>query len=85
MIDGLRGWINASSRRGQILETVQHDGFRVELVGAALGVAFLVGRPIYYVGYVKDPGSRSTGFVIGFLANVVLVIGGIGGAIYSLI
>jgi glutamate-5-semialdehyde dehydrogenase len=47
MIDGLRGWIEASSRRGQILETVQHDGFRVELVGAALGVVAFVfeGRP----------------------------------------
>ena len=47
MIDGLRGWGAAPSRRGQILETVQHDGFRVELVGAALGVVAFVfeGRP----------------------------------------
>lgn len=47
MIDGLRGWVSATSRRGQILETVQHDGFRVELVGAALGVVAFVfeGRP----------------------------------------
>lgn len=47
MIDGLRGWIAAPSRRGQILETVQQDGFRVELVGAALGVVAFVfeGRP----------------------------------------
>ena len=47
MIDGLRGWINAASRRGQILETIQQDGFRVELVGAALGVVAFVfeGRP----------------------------------------
>ncbi|MEZ4710266.1 MAG: aldehyde dehydrogenase family protein [Caldilineaceae bacterium] len=47
MIDGLRGWITAPSRRGQILETVTHDGFRVELVGSALGVVAFVfeGRP----------------------------------------
>lgn len=47
MIDGLRGWMEAPSRRGQIIETVQHDGFRVELVGAALGVVAFVfeGRP----------------------------------------
>lgn len=47
MIDGLRGWIEAPSRRGQIIETVHHDGFRVELVGAALGVVAFVfeGRP----------------------------------------
>lgn len=47
MIDGLRGWITATSRRGQILESVQHDGFSVELVGAALGVVAFIfeGRP----------------------------------------
>ncbi len=47
MIEGLRGWVAATSRRGQILETVQHEGFRVELVGAALGVVAFVfeGRP----------------------------------------
>lgn len=47
MVDGLRGWVSATSRRGQILETVQNDGFRVELVGAALGVVAFVfeGRP----------------------------------------
>jgi glutamate-5-semialdehyde dehydrogenase len=47
MIDGLRGWITASTRRGQVLETVEHEGFRVELVGAALGVVAFVfeGRP----------------------------------------
>ena len=47
MIDGLRGWIDAPSQRGHVVETVQHDGFRVELVGAALGVIAFVfeGRP----------------------------------------
>lgn len=47
MAHGLRGWISAPSRRGQILETVPQAGFRVELVGAALGVVAFVfeGRP----------------------------------------
>ncbi|MEM7534097.1 MAG: aldehyde dehydrogenase family protein [Chloroflexota bacterium] len=47
MIDGLRGWIAAPSQRGHVVETVQHDGFHVELVGAALGVIAFVfeGRP----------------------------------------
>ena len=47
MIAGLRGWIDAPSRRGAVLETVRHAGFRVEMVGAALGVVAFVfeGRP----------------------------------------
>ncbi len=47
MIEGLRGWISAPSRRGEVLERVENDGWQVELVGAALGVVGFVfeGRP----------------------------------------
>jgi glutamate-5-semialdehyde dehydrogenase len=47
MIAGLRGWISMGSRRGQIIERVEHDGWRAELVGSELGVVAFVfeGRP----------------------------------------
>jgi len=47
MIEGLRGWVEAESRRGQVIETVERDGWRTELRGAALGVVAFVfeGRP----------------------------------------
>ena len=47
MIDGLRGWVSARSPRDEVVETVRHGDFRVELVGAALGVVAFVfeGRP----------------------------------------
>ena len=54
-------------------------------VGAAVGVVFLIGRPLYYTGYVRDPSARTTGFVMGFLAIVVLVLGGVVGVINSLL
>ncbi len=47
MIDGLRGWIDAPSRRGAVVETIEHEGWRVDLVGAELGIVAFVfeGRP----------------------------------------
>lgn len=47
MIDGLRGWIDAPSRRGSVVETIEHDGWKVDLVGAELGIVAFVfeGRP----------------------------------------
>lgn len=47
MIDGLRGWVDAPTRRGQVVETIEHRGWKVELVAAELGVVAFVfeGRP----------------------------------------
>jgi glutamate-5-semialdehyde dehydrogenase len=47
MIDGLRGWIHAPSRRGAVAEHLEHRGWTIDLVGAELGVVAFVfeGRP----------------------------------------
>jgi glutamate-5-semialdehyde dehydrogenase len=47
MIEGLRGWQALGSSRGRVLETVQRDGWAVDLVAAELGVVAFVfeGRP----------------------------------------
>jgi glutamate-5-semialdehyde dehydrogenase len=47
MIDGLRTWSKAATTRGQVVETVSHQGWRVELVRAGLGAVGFVfeGRP----------------------------------------
>jgi glutamate-5-semialdehyde dehydrogenase len=47
MIEGLRGWQTLGSSRGRVLETVQRDGWAVDLLTAELGVVAFVfeGRP----------------------------------------
>ena len=52
---------------------------------AAIGVVYLIGRQIYAVTYVKDPSSREAGFIISLLASVVLLLGGLGGAIWQML
>lgn len=47
MIDGLRGWAAQTSARNQAVETVEHPGWKVDLVRSGLGVVGFVfeGRP----------------------------------------
>ena len=59
--------------------------FVMPVVAALLGLAFIVGRALYLTGYVKDPAKRGTGFIIGYVANALLVLGALGGAIYSIL
>jgi glutamate-5-semialdehyde dehydrogenase len=47
MVDGLRTWRDAPTGRGTVVETIKHDGWRVEQVRDGLGVVGFVfeGRP----------------------------------------
>ena len=53
-------------------------------IAAALGAIYLVGREVYAMSYVKDPAKRGPGFGLTFLPNVILVIGGLVGAVRQL-
>ena len=53
-------------------------------IGAAIGLVWIVGRIVYLVSYVKDPGTRTLGFMLTFAANVILLLGGLFGAIRGL-
>ena len=50
------------------------------LLAAVLGVLFILGRALYFRGYVKDPESRALGSMIGGLSLVVLLLGGLIGS-----
>jgi uncharacterized membrane protein YecN with MAPEG domain len=51
------------------------------LVAAALGVVYLIGREVYAYTYTKDPSKREVGYGMTFLPMVILVVGGLIGAV----
>lgn len=54
------------------------------LWAAVLGLVFVVGRALYLQGYVQEPRQRSLGFGLTILPNMVLLLGGLAGAVLSL-
>jgi uncharacterized MAPEG superfamily protein len=53
-------------------------------IAAALGALYLGGRFLYFRSYVRDPAKRGPGFGLSFLPIVVLLIGGLTGALMAL-
>lgn len=47
---------------------------------AGLGLLFVVGRMLYFVGYVRAASKRHIGFGLSALPTVVLLVGGLIGA-----
>jgi glutathione S-transferase len=54
-------------------------------IGALIGVVFLVGRAMYAFAYVEDPAKRSTGFMLTLVPSVLLLLGGLGGALMAVL
>ena len=50
---------------------------------AVLGMLFIVARILYLQGYVADPKKRGAGFGLGMLPMLILLLGGLGGAIWE--
>jgi hypothetical protein len=55
------------------------------LIAAALGVIYLIGREVYAASYVKDPAKRSAGYGMSFLPAMILLAGGLIGAVRALV
>ena len=51
------------------------------LIGAALGLIFVVGRVIYSASYAADPAKRGLGFGLGALPTIILLLGALVGVI----
>ncbi len=53
------------------------------LAAAGLGIVFIIGRVIYFRAYLADPAKRGPGFGLTMLPTIILLLGGMGGAIWS--
>lgn len=58
--------------------------FRAD-VAAILGAVFLISRFIFSAAYRKEPSSRSTGFMIGFVASTAMVLCALYGVVMRLV
>jgi glutathione S-transferase len=52
---------------------------------AALGVVFIIGRAVYARTYVKDPNSRSPGFAMSAIPQLLLMLGILIWAVWALV
>jgi glutathione S-transferase len=52
---------------------------------AAVGAVFLVGRMLYWKGYVKSPEARSLGNIVTMLAMGVLLLANLGGLVRAVL
>jgi glutathione S-transferase len=55
------------------------------LIAAALGVIYLIGREVYAASYLKDPAKRTAGYALSFLPAMILLAGGLIGAVRALV
>jgi hypothetical protein len=52
---------------------------------AALGTLFIVGRALYFLGYTQAAARRHTGFLVGSIPAMILLVGAIVGAVRALL
>jgi uncharacterized MAPEG superfamily protein len=55
------------------------------MIAAGLGVLFVIARIIYCRAYLREPSARGPGFAIGQIAQAILMLGGLGGAILTML
>ena len=55
-----------------------------EVYAASLGAVFVIARVLYCRGYLIDPNKRAIGFGLGMLATIMMLAGGLYGAIAAI-
>lgn len=50
-------------------------------VMAAIGAIYVIGRIVYFRGYVAEPGSRHNGFLLSIVPVALLLVAGVAGVL----
>lgn len=58
--------------------------FANEIYAVVAGLAFLVGRAVYFRSYTSDAQKRGPGMIVTMVANVALLSGGLVGALVQI-
>lgn len=58
--------------------------FMNEMLAVIGGIAYLIGRTMYFVAYSADAGKRGAGMIVTVLANFVLILAAIVGAVIAI-
>jgi glutathione S-transferase len=56
-----------------------------QLWSGVIGLVFVAARIVYVVSYRRNPAARGPGFTIGFIAAVLLLLGGLAGTVKTLL
>jgi glutathione S-transferase len=56
-----------------------------DLIAAAMGAIWIIGRILYVRGYIKHEDKRELGFMVQALATAVLLLGALGRLVYLLV
>ena len=54
-------------------------------VAAGLGVVWIIGRAMFMQGYIATPDKRHAGYIVQTIAAILLWIGALSGAVWSII
>jgi len=52
---------------------------------ASIGAVYLVGRVLYWLGYVRDPKKRGPGYGLSMLSVLALIVAGLAGILRALL
>lgn len=81
----LRVQMNTLEQLAIVLPAMWVSGmYNSPLVAAVLGLAFFIGRLVYRFSYMKDPGTRTAGMMIGMLAIFGLLLTGLWGVVMQM-